>query len=188
MNPYLHVFISCAIISGLGSLFHFIYEWSNCLSVVGIIGAVNESVWEHLKILLWPMFGWWMLAGPVRALPAAAAMYSASVLMVGVYAIMSEAAHYEQLWSDISLFVACAFVGQALGELVYQNYRSLEKYTVYAGTAVAALVSCMSVFSLAYTPTIVYLFQDREREFYGASVRVCDHSSDAVSGVNVSIS
>ena len=61
MNPYLHVIISGAVISGLGSLFHFIYEWSNCLSVVGIIGAVNESVWEHLKILLWPMFGWWML-------------------------------------------------------------------------------------------------------------------------------
>ena len=75
---------------------------------------------------------------------------------------------------------SCAFVGQALGELVYQNHLSLEEYTVYARTAVAALVAC--------TPTIVYLFQDRKREFYGASVRVCDHSSDAVSGVNVSIS
>lgn len=39
-----------------GTLMHFIYDWSGQNCVVGIFGAVNESTWEHLKLLFWPMF------------------------------------------------------------------------------------------------------------------------------------
>lgn len=39
----------------IGTLLHFVYEWSNNNSIVGIFGAVNESTWEHLKILFFPM-------------------------------------------------------------------------------------------------------------------------------------
>jgi hypothetical protein len=42
----------------LGSAFHFVFEMSGSLRVVALIGAVNESVWEHLKIGFWPAFIW----------------------------------------------------------------------------------------------------------------------------------
>jgi hypothetical protein len=42
----------------LGSSFHFIYELSGGLRAVALIGAVNESVWEHLKLGFWPAFIW----------------------------------------------------------------------------------------------------------------------------------
>ena len=42
----------------LGSLFHFTFEWSNYQPIVGIFSAVNESVWEHLKIGFWPALVW----------------------------------------------------------------------------------------------------------------------------------
>ena len=35
----------------LGSLLHFTYEWSNENSFVGSFSAINESTWEHLKLL-----------------------------------------------------------------------------------------------------------------------------------------
>lgn len=38
-----------------GTLLHFVFEWSGNSPVVGIIGAVNESTWEHLKLLFYPM-------------------------------------------------------------------------------------------------------------------------------------
>jgi hypothetical protein len=38
----------------LGSLFHFTYEWSGYQPIVGVFSAVNESVWEHLKLAFWP--------------------------------------------------------------------------------------------------------------------------------------
>ena len=37
-----------------GSLLHFIYEWSGFYPLFALIGSVNESVWEHLKLLYWP--------------------------------------------------------------------------------------------------------------------------------------
>ncbi len=39
----------------LGILLHFTYAWSNNNNFVGLFSAVNESVWEHLKILFVPM-------------------------------------------------------------------------------------------------------------------------------------
>ena len=38
-----------------GTLLHFTYEWSGENFFVGIFSAVNESVWEHLKLVFYPM-------------------------------------------------------------------------------------------------------------------------------------
>ncbi len=38
----------------LGSLSHFIYEWSGYNKIIGIFVAVNESVWEHIKLAIFP--------------------------------------------------------------------------------------------------------------------------------------
>ena len=41
-------------ISVLGVLLHFTYEWSGDNAVVGLFSAVNESTWEHLKLVFFP--------------------------------------------------------------------------------------------------------------------------------------
>lgn len=38
----------------LGVLLHFVYEWSGKNPFMALIGAVNESTWEHLKLLFFP--------------------------------------------------------------------------------------------------------------------------------------
>ncbi len=42
------------IISILGTLSHFIYELTGKRYVVGLIFPINESTWEHLKLLFFP--------------------------------------------------------------------------------------------------------------------------------------
>jgi len=39
----------------LGPLLHFIYAWSGGNAIAALLGPVNESVWEHLKLLFWPV-------------------------------------------------------------------------------------------------------------------------------------
>ena len=39
----------------LGTLLHFIYEWSGNNVIIASFSAVNESVWEHLKLVFYPM-------------------------------------------------------------------------------------------------------------------------------------
>ena len=42
--------------SALGSLLHFVYEWSGGSLAAAVASAVNESTWEHMKLLFVPMF------------------------------------------------------------------------------------------------------------------------------------
>lgn len=49
----------------LGTTFHFLYGWTDSV-IVTPISAVNESTWEHMKILFFPMlffavFEWFFL-------------------------------------------------------------------------------------------------------------------------------
>lgn len=47
--------ISCIISIILGILFHFIYNFLNKPFIIGLFFPVNESVWEHLKLVLVPI-------------------------------------------------------------------------------------------------------------------------------------
>ena len=46
--------VGIGVISILGAVLHFTFEWSGNWGPVGVIAAVNESVWEHFKIAFWP--------------------------------------------------------------------------------------------------------------------------------------
>ncbi len=44
------------IATGVGGTFlHFLYDWTGQNPVVGAFSAVNESTWEHMKLLFFPM-------------------------------------------------------------------------------------------------------------------------------------
>ncbi len=38
-----------------GTLSHFLYNWSGNNYIVGLFTPINESVWEHMKLLFFPM-------------------------------------------------------------------------------------------------------------------------------------
>ena len=42
-------------VSIVGTLAHFIYNWTDRNKVIGLFTAVNESTWEHMKLLFFPM-------------------------------------------------------------------------------------------------------------------------------------
>lgn len=47
--------LSYSFVTLLGVLLHFTYEWSGNNFFVGLFSAVNESTWEHLKLVFFPM-------------------------------------------------------------------------------------------------------------------------------------
>ena len=44
-----------AVTSLLGTVLHFLYEWLGKARWVAPLSGVNESTWEHMKLLFWPM-------------------------------------------------------------------------------------------------------------------------------------
>ena len=46
--------VSFVIASALGVLFHFMYEWTGENAIAGLFFPINESTWEHLKLIFFP--------------------------------------------------------------------------------------------------------------------------------------
>ena len=50
-------YIIATVLAGtVGTLLHFLYNWTKKSYIVGLFSATNESVWEHLKLLFIPVF------------------------------------------------------------------------------------------------------------------------------------
>lgn len=56
--------IVCAlVVSLLGTLGHFFYEWSGNNHYVGLFFPVNESTWEHMKLFFFPALFCYIILG-----------------------------------------------------------------------------------------------------------------------------
>ena len=68
----------------IGTLSHFLYEWTGRNSLAGLFTPVNESVWEHLKLLFFPMFlyGVFICARLSQEYPCLAYAYPLGILAV----------------------------------------------------------------------------------------------------------
>ena len=44
-------------VSVVGTLLHFLFDWTGGRVAAALVSAVNESIWEHLKLLFYPMVG-----------------------------------------------------------------------------------------------------------------------------------
>lgn len=106
------VYLSALATVILGTLLHFTYQWSGRNPTVGIFSAVNESTWEHLKLLAIPMlfflFPEYLLFGknysnyfPVRLLSILIGM---SVIVTTFYTYTGILGTH-CLWADIGTFL-----------------------------------------------------------------------------------
>lgn len=105
----------------LGSILHFVYEWSGFYPLFGLIGSVNESVWEHLKLLYWPFLvsfvaELWAYGKNTSGFFAAKAfgIVSGMFFIVAAFYTYSGIVGKEILLIDIILFVIGAIVSYAV--------------------------------------------------------------------------
>ena len=47
--------VGFAVTSLFGTILHFLYEWLGNPTWIAPFSGVNESTWEHMKLLFWPM-------------------------------------------------------------------------------------------------------------------------------------
>lgn len=108
-------------LAGLGSLLHFLYDWTGPKRFIAVISAVNESYWEHIKIAVWPVFllqvvlfacGGWRYPSFVPA--ATIALYAIPVAMIGLVFAYKYFVGRNILWLDIVLFAVVIALSQAI--------------------------------------------------------------------------
>lgn len=70
--------------SVLGTFFHFLYEWSSSNLLIGLFTPVSESVWEHMKLLFFPMLLYILFEkNMLHPCPHALACANAAALLTG---------------------------------------------------------------------------------------------------------
>ena len=60
-NISLWQFVGFSLTSLLGTILHFLYEWTGNSPLAALISGVNESTWEHMKLLYFPLFAFAMV-------------------------------------------------------------------------------------------------------------------------------
>ena len=56
--------IGAAFMIAAGSVLHFAFDWLGGWYPLALVAAVNESIWEHLKLAFWPGVAWGVLIRP----------------------------------------------------------------------------------------------------------------------------
>ncbi len=110
---------------GVGTLLHFVYDWTGHRPWVARFAAVNESYWEHIKIAVWPMvllflvlaaLGGWQQPAFIPA--ATIALYVVPISMIGIEYLAKAILGRNVLAVDIGLFCASMLLAQAVFSLV----------------------------------------------------------------------
>ncbi len=106
----------------LGTLLHYVYEWSGNNALIGIIGAVNESTWEHLKLLFWPIFFYSILEYQLignkfnnYVTAKAVSLYAGILLIIIIFYTYTGIVGDNYLIIDILTFVVSVIISQYVG-------------------------------------------------------------------------
>ena len=156
-----------------GNLLHFVYDWTGQSPVVGALAAVNESVWEHMKLLTTPWVLWSiaeLVAAGRSGLRVTAAR--AAGLLAGLAAIPMLFYTYQGvlgrdlMWLDIAIFQIAVLLGFWVSWTVLRR-RALAAplWQVAGGAVLAAVWAAFIVWTFA--PPELPLFVDPETGLRG---------------------
>ena len=151
-----------------GSLLHFFYGWSDERWWVGIFSAMNESVWEHLKLAFWPAVAWSLigLATVRRQFPnywlgqLIAVSLPPLIIAFGFYGYTAALGGHT-LSADLILFFCAIGAGQFAGLVVSQSRPKGKVASLFAVVMIVSL--CLIFASLSSISIDMALFREPPR-------------------------
>lgn len=154
----------------LGTILHFTFEWSGFNKIVGAFSAVNESTWEHLKLLYFPMllslvFGYFYIG---KQVPNYICSKAIGILSAIVFTVIFFYTYTGVLGKNIAIIdISSFFVATILGELIsYLLMINNFKCNNIIGIIIIVGLGIMFVY-FTYNPIKIGLFKDPITGVYG---------------------
>lgn len=149
------------IISTAGTLLHFLYEWSGKNPIVGMFSAVNESIWEHLKLLFFPAVIWsftaW-LAGKKRykndIAASLAGILAGMLTIVSVYYTYTGILGFDISALDIALYYVSVLVFLGIRGIVRSNGILSGRIAHYVSLLSLIIIGILFAVFTFYTPKL----------------------------------
>lgn len=170
------ILLGIPLIFILGSIFHFLYELTGKLNLVALIAPINESIWEHTKLALVPMFCWWLLWYLLRGkklninknnwfVASFTATIAVPILIVLFYYTYTGGFNIHSLAVDITSFFVSVAVAQLLGLYIYKHGNFTN--TAYTGIIILIILLASIYIMLTLNPPHLPLFMDNNSGLYG---------------------
>lgn len=166
MGIVLSEVIGAVFVLIFGTLFHFFYEFSNKNKYVGLISPVNESTWEHLKMIYFPsviyLISQIIFFGDTYENLLTAKAFGIVIGMLTILALYyayTAATGRNYLVADILTFVF-GIIAMACFTIIY-----VERGEAYNFAAVTILIVLLFSFIIyTYHPLNLSLFKDPSQE------------------------
>jgi len=162
--------IGCILwISFAGAMLHFAFELSDYWKPMALIAAVNESVWEHLKMYFWPGLAFALVqytyardyANNYWLGKVAALAITPLIIVICYYAYMSYA-NSADIKPSLALMLGLMFAGIIVGQMTSYLLLSAPplggQLNRLAPTAYAIVIGSFSAFT--FFPPKVPLFEN----------------------------
>lgn len=158
----------------LGTLWHFIFDLTGKNSFVAYICPVNESIWEHLKLLFYPVLilsivelilvkkkGNFIIS---RTLGLLTGLISIVVLYFTYSGIIGKG----YTFVDITIYVISIFITYGVSGMIKDS--ALSHSTIASFLCVALIIGLVVLFSIfTYKPPHINLFRDKNTNSYSIS-------------------
>lgn len=147
-----------------GTLAHFLYDWTGNNYIIGLFTPVNESIWEHMKLVFFPMliYSLFMIFIFREKYPCITSSLCLGILTGTLLIPICHYAYTYLLGKDIFIFDIAIFIVSVLiaFRLSYKYALSckLQPYTLFLIGLVCILLVCFVVFT--YHPPAIRLFAD----------------------------
>lgn len=170
----IYLILSIAFIILLASLLHFAYKFSKDSTFVGILTPVNESIWEHLKLAMYPTTLWYIIyflifknnhSLDIKSLFAqcTCSILISIIIVVTFYYTYTGALGIHSLILDILSLVLGTSLGQTFS-FIYFSKHAVTNINIY----IALYVIMAVLFTLfTFIPPKLPIFLDPETKTYG---------------------
>lgn len=155
-----------------GTLSHFLFEWLNSSLIIALFCPVNESVWEHLKLLFFPYFVWTIIEYFFLKEQSNYFYSKIKGVMAGSVFIVTFFYTYSGVTGSVNTFIDILsfFMGVAISFIISYEFMRNGK----PGSRLQENISlCIFIFISAvffiftFAPPLIPLFEDPQRFTYG---------------------
>ena len=157
--------------SVFGTLLHFLYDWTNN-TIMALFSGVNESVWEHMKILFFPMFIFALIQSKFFAkqynnfwVSKLFGIFAGLLTIPLLYYTYKGALGVSADWFNILIYYIAAAISYLLE---IKLLKSNKKFCFSSNIGLLFLCLLALLFMIfTFTPPRIPLFQDPLTKLYG---------------------
>jgi len=159
--------VGAVFIFGLGAVWHFMYEWTGSIKGLGWLFPINESVWEHVKLMFYPALLYYVIEAAFLwkkvnnfIFAKTTALYFTPIMNIITFYTYTGITGYESFYIDIIVLLIFTCLQQFISYKILRANEFAPKNKIYLliFTIFAIIILFVALVVFTYYPLPIPLF------------------------------